>query len=64
MLHINFWEQDRYENSNLQTLNLKWIHDNSKMANSSWKCIIGNKTNMILQFANLKTMLETFKTLE
>jgi hypothetical protein len=34
------------------------------MANSSWKCIIGNKIDTIFQFANPKTMLKTFKTLE
>ncbi len=47
-------------NSNLLSLN----PHNCGMANSSWKCTIGNKTHMILQFVNLKTMLETFQTLQ
>jgi hypothetical protein len=62
--HIDCWEQDRYENSNLQTLKLKWKPNNFGVANLSWKCIVGNKTNTIFQFANSKTMLETFQTLE
>ncbi len=44
----------------MQTLNLEWKLDNFGMVNSSWKCTIGNKIDMIFQSANPKTMLETF----
>jgi hypothetical protein len=51
-------------NSNLQTLNLECKYDNFGMANSSWKCTFGNKTNMIFQFPTLKQCWKPSKVWE
>jgi hypothetical protein len=47
-------------NSNLQTLNLECKYDNFGMTNSSWKCIVGNKIGMKLQFANPNSLMRTW----